>query len=723
MAASPSAQPLQQQILLRVVPVLLMLLAILSFWAVQRVNQTLHREIHGRVEAIAVNVAGQADAKLRLVIEACQAIANNDVVINGIVDQEYRNAVTRPFIRSIRLPGSREQQVMLADYRGRYVAGSNKAANFEQAAWLPSVMQGNTATTISDEILTVATPAMYAGNPEAIVVVELAISDFLSDITKGTPDTAVVFRQRERVITSSHPYLIPPRRALAMPTGWISGAAIAKNIPQLEVMILESETNALATVSTVQNALLGVVAIVTLMALGGIWFASRQVSQPLGALLEQIEEVQATGDLGLRVQETGALELVHLGAHLNAMLSELQHTTVSKERFQFAQQQLELAMNAGDIGLWDWNVKTGEVYYSPMMKELLGYPVDSNWRTFDEWESRLHEDDREKVIRILQEYLAHRTEEYEVTFRLRCHDGAYRWILAKGIASFDAIQQPLRVVVVHLDINDRVEYQRSLENLNHQLSHVNDQLNISNQELEQFAYVASHDLQEPLRKVSAFCKLLAEECGDHLPGDGITYLDFIVDGSQRMQTLIRDLLSFSRIKSQDSQPEQVATQDVFETARLNLSLAIQESGAEVTADALPVVWADQSQFAQLLQNLIGNGIKYCQAATPRIHVGCEKQSDRYVFSVRDNGIGIAPEFHERIFGVFKRLHNRQTYQGTGIGLAICKRIVERWGGEIWVESEEGKGSTFFFTCPEQSPPLIAEATTSLNQTPVSPQTA
>jgi len=223
------------------------------------------------------------------------------------------------------------------------------------------------------------------------------------------------------------------------------------------------------------------------------------------------------------------------------------------------------------------------------------------------------------------------------------------------------------------------------------------ELTRSNEELQQFAYVASHDLQEPLRMVSSYTQLLVRRYGDKLDGDAKEFMEFIVDGAARMKQLIEDLLAFSRVGTRGRDFQKVASGAALSKALANLRGAQDASGAVVTHDAMPEVLADSVQLTQLFQNLLGNAMKFHGAEAPRIHVGAESREQVWVFTVRDNGIGLDPQYADRIFMMFQRLHNKAEYPGTGIGLAICKKIAERHGGRIWVESQLGQGSTFGFT--------------------------
>lgn len=295
-------------------------------------------------------------------------------------------------------------------------------------------------------------------------------------------------------------------------------------------------------------------------------------------------------------------------------------------------------------------------------------------------------DARQKVVSTFKEKGI--IKNYEVQMRRK--DGSIFWAMIDGrLAKADDDSSLLEGFV--LDITERKEAEEALQKMNEDLVR-------SNKDLEQFAYVASHDLQEPLRMVSSFTQLLAQRYHDKLDQDANDFISYAVDGANRMQKLIQDLLAFSRVTTRANPLTSVDLHDVLGEALANLSSKINENVAIVSTGELPTVNADRTQLVMIFQNLIDNAIKFHKASEPpRIYVSAEKKENEWIISVRDNGIGIEKQYFDRIFNIFQRLHSQKEYSGTGIGLALCKRIIGRHGGKIWVESVQNEGSIFKFT--------------------------
>ncbi|MGI9554245.1 MAG: ATP-binding protein, partial [Thermodesulfobacteriota bacterium] len=261
------------------------------------------------------------------------------------------------------------------------------------------------------------------------------------------------------------------------------------------------------------------------------------------------------------------------------------------------------------------------------------------------------------------------------------------------------------IVFVAQDISD---YKRA-----EQLARSSEALERSNKELEQFAYVASHDLQEPLRMITSYVQLLKRRYGDNLDSDANDYIDFAVDGAERMKILIQDLLTFSKVGISREEFRLTSTQSVLDEVLSNLEISIKENSAVISSDPLPDLVADRTQIIQLFQNLINNAIKYRGDRSPEINIEVHDNYSEWLFCFKDNGIGIDPLYADQIFVIFQRLHGKSEYSGTGIGLSIAKRIVERHGGKIWVESEPGKGSSFRFTIPKHKSDEVNQKITEL----------
>jgi light-regulated signal transduction histidine kinase (bacteriophytochrome) len=318
------------------------------------------------------------------------------------------------------------------------------------------------------------------------------------------------------------------------------------------------------------------------------------------------------------------------------------------------------------------------------------------------WAEGIHAEDFQ---RCMDHYLSCfvRRAPVRMEYRLRRADGEYRWILDQGVPRHSPGGVFEGYIGSCIDINDFKEAQDSLHRINDELEHRvrarTSELSRSNADLEQFAYVASHDLQEPLRMISSYVKLLARRYQGKLDADADAFIGFAVDGADRMTRLIRDILLYARAGSESRALEPIDTNAALQTALTNLTVSIAESNAEVTCDPMPTVPAELTGLTEVFQNLIGNALKFRGEAPAKIHIAAVRWDGAWIFTVNDNGIGFDPATSRNLFQLFQRFHSSEEYPGTGIGLAMCKKIVERHGGRIWAESQPGKGSRFHFAIP------------------------
>jgi PAS domain S-box-containing protein len=358
----------------------------------------------------------------------------------------------------------------------------------------------------------------------------------------------------------------------------------------------------------------------------------------------------------------------------------------AEARYRLLVEQLPVVpymAEAGAEGEW--------LYVSPRIEAMLGFPAAAWIADRSLWFRRVHPQDRDSVLAEKKDSKG-RGEPFHCEYRMLARDRRTVWIHDTAELVEDAPGgRPLQHGVL-FDISERKRAEQELARKAEELAR-------SNAELELFAYVASHDLQEPLRMVASYTQLLARRYQGKLSAEADEFIGFAVDGATRMQQLIQDLLSYSRLTTRGKALHFTQADAACKSAIENLRESIRESNAQVRVEPLPGVFADATQLTQLFQNLVGNAIKYRTERRPDICIAANRHGSEWVFTVQDNGIGIESQYFGRIFQMFQRLHTRKEYSGTGIGLAVCRKIVERHGGKIWVESQPGQGSTFLFTIP------------------------
>jgi PAS domain S-box-containing protein len=406
------------------------------------------------------------------------------------------------------------------------------------------------------------------------------------------------------------------------------------------------------------------------------------IATPISQLVRATTLVSETGDYSTRAERLADDELGVLVDRFNEMLARIQSRDddlrKERERFRFMAesmpQKIFTATPQGDVD-----------YFNRQWLEYTGLSFDQikDWG----WTQFIHPEDVEENVRIWQQSIATGAP-FHFEHRFRGADGKYRWHLSRAHAMRDVNGNISMWISSNTDIHEQKEKEEALRT--------------ANDALQQFAYSASHDLQEPIRNVAVYSEILAQRYHSVLDADGQQFLGFLKEGGRRLALLVNDLLAYTKAGTAELTEAPVDSSAVLKHSLASLAEAIRESDAKVTYDGLPEVYMGEAHLQQVLQNLISNALKYRDQNPPRIHISAIGRGPVWYFSVEDNGIGIDPQYKEKIFGVFKRLHHDRNYSGTGIGLAICQRVVERYGGRIWVESEPGKGSTFFFTVPRRA---------------------
>lgn len=365
-------------------------------------------------------------------------------------------------------------------------------------------------------------------------------------------------------------------------------------------------------------------------------------------------------------------------------------------------ERYDLVTKATNDIIWDWNINTDDVFRTgDGLKEIINLDSNPEFRKSVVWLTRVHSEDLASLKEKLRQFLGDPGATYwSSAYRFLKDDGTYAHFLEKGYLTRNEKKEPVRMIGATRDITKQKETEIVLKQLNEKLKKRAEELADSNIELERFAYVASHDLQEPLRMVTSFLQLLQKKYEPQLDETANKYIELAVDGASRMKNLINDLLQFSRVSSSTIVLSQVDTNEIVTELKELFKIKLQQTGGDIIWSNLPVIKADKTPITQLMQNLIGNALKYRSEMPPVIKIKCEEELLFWKFSFEDNGIGIDPKFFDKIFVIFQRLHNKDEYSGTGIGLAICKKIVERFDGKIWLTSKPGKGSTFYFSIPK-----------------------
>ncbi|MEM6691233.1 MAG: PAS domain S-box protein [Planctomycetota bacterium] len=799
---------LNRVMLQRVLPLTLVVLTGILLITRYSANRIIKGQIGNRVAQSAKQSANGLDDRIEWLRESARSLAENDLLINSIIDKSQRDLQLQIFFRSLRLPSPAFRQVVMSDYRGRQIASTDGATSRKAERYLPLTSNGDEYFEIGAERILIVVPVLYSNSAEASVAVEYDTDSFFRNIQPLDDGQRLLVKFEGSDVWNSS--------ATDDSSGWISSTRQLQSNPAIQIERSEAIELAMASANALDMFLVGTLVASCFAVFLAISKASNIATRPLSQLIQQVNAIEDANDLTTTVNVRGTSEFQSLAGSFNRMIQSLSTTTVSLDSLRASEQRLRTVVEGMPNGVVGTDRDGEIVLINAALEEIFGFPreellgqkietliavetllqhvqdrsdffessdasdiadrrslygihkdgsnvpveigltpvrwangegvlasvVDISSRRQQELENErlrhetqlildslpslvIYKDLENHLIRVnaaASEMIGASRQEIEGRHSsefFREHEKYYqddlevirsdkprlgivesittdssgvRWVSTDKIPIRDSRGEPIGIIVVANDITDLKAAQEKLANANEDLKRSND-------ELEQFAYVASHDLQEPLRKINSFSTLLVDDCSEELSDDAKRFLNIIVDGSQRMRVLIQDLLAFSRIDFQDRQFVEIDAHDAARTAIDNLSEAIKDSNASVSVDELPVVRGDNAQMVLLFQNLIANGIKYNQSQEPEIRVYSRTSNDEWMISISDNGIGIDPKYHDRIFGVFKRLHRLEEYPGTGIGLAICRRIAERLGGSIRVDSKPGVGSTFHVSIP------------------------
>jgi PAS domain S-box-containing protein len=441
-----------------------------------------------------------------------------------------------------------------------------------------------------------------------------------------------------------------------------------------------------------------------------IWGDYKEIAASFGfkacwslPLLNKEKQVFATFGVYLKVARRPTQAELNSAERVRNLLATIILNKQAEEEIFLSKERYDIVSKATNDAIWDCDLEKQTIVWNNGITSIFGYKPEQVENTFEWGWNRVHPKDRSEAIAKLVSHLEGGVNTFSDEFRCLCADGSYKYVLNKVFVMNDAKTGKAKRLIGSLqDISEQKNKELQLSELNEKLKERAEQLATSNTELERFAYIASHDLQEPLRTITSFLQLLKRKYAGKLDDAAETYINYAVDGSDRMRQLIMDMLEYSRVNTQLNLNEEVDMQRILDDVLFNYSGKIKLSDAVIVSENLPKVYAMKTQMIQLLQNLISNAIKYQKPnIPPHIIVKAEEKETEWEFSVKDNGIGIDEKYFEKIFVIFQRLHSKTQFTGTGIGLAICKKIIEKHKGHIWVVSALNEGTTFYFTIPKK----------------------
>lgn len=387
------------------------------------------------------------------------------------------------------------------------------------------------------------------------------------------------------------------------------------------------------------------------------------------------------------------------GKTMSVIIRNISDKIESERKLRQSYDRFEKVTEATNDAIWDWNLETDTLYWGGGFKSLFGHEVEKISTTLKPWTKHLHPEDKERVMSSLYAAIETPTQSnWQIEYRYLRKDGSYAYVMDRALIIRNEDGKAIRGIGAMTDITYHKEYENNLHEINERLKKYTKELQVSNMELEQLAHVASHDLQEPLRMISSFMNLLRDKYGDVLDEKALQYIYFAADGAQKMKQIILDLLDFSRVGKNEDEMEDIDFNELVDFVLQMHQKLIKEQNATIEVENLPTLKTYRSPFIKIFMNLIENSLKYGRdGVNPQILIQAEENQEEWIFSVKDNGRGIDPEYFEKIFIIFQRLDKENQYEGSGMGLAVVKKIVDNLNGRIWVGSEVNKGSTFYFS--------------------------
>lgn len=649
----------------------------------QAMQTQIRKEQGNALQSIVGNHAALVDGHLHSLENTASSMAANTLFANALVDSTGRHIYLEPFLKGFNSVDGLTTAIWVADFMGRTIARNPGARTIQidPAHLIPVVDTATPASWLEKSRLFTAHPIIYSstGSAEGVLIfsVDLTSSIQAFGTTTSAPSMLLSVHDKYGTLVLQHPADAIPRQDAPVTASIALSAPLAKtNGLTLQLTPLHDDVTPELNRLLLDYMVIGLIAL--LLSVGLSILAGRYLTRRLEELRRTAGEIVSTGGRNVRCHLDGTDEAAEMADAFNHMLDRLEFAyqalaDSSKREIADKDVHLHTIVQAAGEGYLEVDPETGLVTaVNDALCALLERPADTLLGHPPPLPVMMPPTNEGPIVRVTRDISLHRSD--GVAF------------VQVGQTAIISDGQVSKLFAFITDISSHRQAQMELE--------------AKNQELEQFAYVASHDLQEPLRMVASYTQILLSRYGDVLDDNGREFAGYAIDGAKRMQNLINDLLQYSRIGTQAAPFQPAELTDLCDIALENLKARITETDAAITVESLPCANVDAGQISRLFQNLIGNALKYCAPdRLPQITVRAEMIGEEWVISVEDNGIGIAASDHERVFRIFQRLHGNREIAGTGIGLAICKRIVERHSGVLNVESDVGIGSRFFFTLP------------------------